>query len=41
MIGAGVFWILTPGLMTFGSVNTGLTPNLPSINGQMGFVVAF
>jgi hypothetical protein len=41
MIGAGAFWVLTPGLMIFGSVNTGLTPNLPSINGQMGFVVAF
>jgi hypothetical protein len=40
MVGVGLFWIITPHLMSFGSVNSGLTRNLPSLNGQIGFAVA-
>lgn len=39
MIGAGMMWTVAPRLLVFGSLNTGLTPNLPSINGQLGFAV--
>lgn len=41
IVDAGAIWILMPWLMCFGSLNTGLTRNLPSLAGQIGFVVAF
>jgi len=40
MMGVGALWTVTPAFMLFGSINTGLTPNLPSTLGQIGFVVA-
>jgi len=40
MIGVGAFWKFNSRLIAFGSVNTGLTPNLPSIAAQLGFAVA-
>lgn len=40
MVGGGAFYKLSPRWMVFGSLNTGLTKNLPSLAGQMGFLVA-
>jgi hypothetical protein len=40
MIGAGAFWKFSSRLEAFGSINTGLTPTLPSVAGQLGFAVA-
>src|SRR4029077_18369390 len=36
MVGAGLFWKVSPSLVGFGSLNSGLTPNLPSLAGQVG-----
>lgn len=40
MVGVGAFYKFSPRLMGFGSINTGLTPNLPSCAGQIGFALA-
>ena len=40
MVGIGGFWKFSPRLMGFGSINTGLTPNLPSCAAQLGFAIA-
>jgi hypothetical protein len=40
MVGIGGFWKFSPRLMGFGSINTGLTPNLPSCAGQIGIALA-
>jgi hypothetical protein len=40
MVGVGAFWKFNRGLTAFGSVNGGLTPNLPSFAAQLGFAVA-
>jgi hypothetical protein len=40
MVGVGAFYKFSQRLMGFGSINTGLTPNLPSCVGQIGFVLA-
>jgi hypothetical protein len=40
MVGVGAFWKFSPRLKAFGSVNTGLTPTLPSIAAQLGLAVA-
>ncbi len=40
MIGVGAFWKFSSRLTGFGSINTGLTPNLPSCAGQIGFAIA-
>jgi hypothetical protein len=40
MVGIGAFWKLSPRLLAFGSINTGLTPDLPSCAGQIGFALA-
>lgn len=40
MVGLGGFWKFNSRLTAFGSVNTGLTPNLPSLAAQFGFALA-
>jgi len=40
MVGAGLFWKFSPRLTGFGSLNAGLSPNLPSFAPQIGFAVA-
>lgn len=40
MVGIGAFWTFNSRLTAFGSVNTGLTPNLPSFAAQLGLAVA-
>ncbi len=40
MVGVGGFWKFSPRLMGFGSVNHGLSPNLPSLAVQVGFALA-
>jgi hypothetical protein len=40
MVGVGAFWKFNSRVKAFGSVNSGLTPNLPSIAAQLGFAVA-
>lgn len=40
MVGVGGFWKFSPRLMGFGSINTGLTPNLPTCAAQLGFAIA-
>lgn len=40
MVGAGAFWKLSSRTKVFGSLNTGLTPNMPSIAGQLGVAIA-
>jgi hypothetical protein len=40
IVGSGFFWTFSPRLMGFASLNSGLTPNLPSLAGQMGFALA-
>jgi hypothetical protein len=40
MIGEGVFYQFTDRLLGFGSVNEGLSRNLPSVAGQVGFAYA-
>jgi hypothetical protein len=40
MVGVGAFWKFNPRLKAFGSVNSGLTPTLPSIAAQLGLAVA-
>lgn len=39
-IGGGMFWQFSDRLMGFGSIDSGLSANLPSIGGQIGFVLA-
>jgi hypothetical protein len=40
MVGVGAFYKFSSRLMGFGSINTGLSPNLPSCAGQIGFALA-
>jgi hypothetical protein len=40
MVGVGAFYKFNPRLTVFGSVNSGLTPNLPSFAAQLGLAVA-
>jgi hypothetical protein len=40
MVGGGLFWKFSPRLIGFGSVNSGLTPTLPSVAVQIGFAFA-
>jgi hypothetical protein len=40
MVGVGAFLKFNSSLKAFGSINTGLTPTLPSVAGQLGFAVA-
>lgn len=40
MVGGGLFWKFSPRLMGFGSINSGLSPVLPSVAAQLGFAVA-
>jgi len=40
MIGAGAFYKFNSRVIAFGSVNSGLTPNLPDFAAQLGFAVA-
>ncbi|MCY2966865.1 MAG: transporter [Planctomycetota bacterium] len=40
MVGTGLFWRISPRLMGFGSVNTGLTDNVPPLSTQIGFAMA-
>ena len=40
MVGVGAFWKFNSQFEAFGSINTGLTPTLPSVAGQVGFAVA-
>ena len=40
MVGIGGFWKFNSRWMAFGSINSGLTPDLPSVASQIGFAVA-
>lgn len=40
MVGGGLFWKFSSRLIGFGSVNSGLTPTLPSVAVQLGFAYA-
>jgi hypothetical protein len=40
MIGVGAFWKFNSRVMSWGSVNTGLTSSLPSVAGQLGIAFA-
>jgi hypothetical protein len=40
IIGQGVFWKFNRRLIGFGSINEGLTPNLPPVAAQVGFAYA-
>ena len=39
-IGTGLFWTFSPRVKGFGSINTGLSRNLPTVAYQMGFALA-
>lgn len=40
MVGGGLFWKFSKRLIGFGSINSGLSPSLPSVATQIGFAVA-
>jgi hypothetical protein len=40
MVGAGLFWKFSPRLTAFGSLNAGLSPNLPPFAPQVGLALA-
>jgi hypothetical protein len=40
IIGQGIFWKFNKRLLAFGSINEGVTPNLPPVAAQIGFAYA-